>query len=54
MASLIWKRVFIVIFIKHEAKWSNQNQAKNLLKLFWMAEQVFAINSDEFWFGMKG
>jgi hypothetical protein len=49
------KYLLIVIFIKHEVKWSNQNQAENLLILDLTAELVFvAINSDEFWFGMKG
>jgi len=49
------ERRFLVIFFKHETKWSNQKQAKNLLILLLMAEPVFvAINLDDFWFGMKG
>jgi len=47
--------MIIVTFFKHEAMWSNQNQVKNILQLFWKTEPVsVAIGSDEFWLGVKG
>jgi len=46
---------WLVFFIKHETRWSNQNQADNLLTVFLMAQPVFvAINLDVFWLVMKG
>jgi len=46
---------FLVFFTKHETRWASQKQAEKILTIFWMAKLVFfAINSDDFWFGMKG
>jgi len=46
-ASLNIKALYEVFFIKHETRWSSQNYAENLLKIFLMAKLVFfAINLD--------